>query len=785
MLYNYQVFLPLAVTRAYTYAHPDKLEAGVRVLVRFHGRLYTGYLGDVEETVDAGISILQIIDVIDKSPCFTADLFVLARWMSTYYHTSLGIILDSLIPQAENFSISQKVIRLEKNEGDVSLPANIQFLAVGSSLPIMQFKKASGLTYLQIEELEKRGYLKIERSFEQLLRPKMAKYLHVYKNKGVSLTPKQTACYEYLRSLGGKVLLAEAKQHYSDGIINAIQKKELVRKELLEEEDLQHSQPDDPHDIEFTDEQARVYTSIRQSLFTGFQPYLLYGITGSGKTEIYIRLIYDTIKSQQKAILLVPEIALTPQMQKRFTAEFPGQVALLHSGLNHQERYQAYKRIKSGEVSLVIGARSAIFAPLKNITLIIVDEEHEQSYKQDKAPAYNARDIAVMRAKYNNCLLILGSATPSLESYNNTQIGKYQLQKLLHRPDNTQLPLVQVVDMKIVKNDGILSTDLRTAIAVCLHAKEQIILFHNRRAYSSYVQCLACGGVIKCPYCDISLAYHKHTADLHCHYCGYKKNLGKYCPTCHEPLLKFGAPGTQQIEEHLHKVFPSARVVRMDADTTSTRGSHRRIFEQMDGHHVDILLGTQMIAKGLDFARVKLVGVINADMGLYLPDYRASERVFQLLTQVAGRAGRRQIRGEVIMQTWQAEHYAITCAASHDYFNFIKKEQELRQAFMYPPFYRLARLVISAEYQAHLEQSINQNKCLFEFLKKNYQGSEVQLLGPVECAIARINKRYRQHFIIKAKTTQLIHQIIDYVQNKYQLNSKIRLSIDVDPLTLL
>ena len=527
--------------------------------------------------------------------------------------------------------------------------------------------------------------------------------------------------------------------------------------------------------------------AITQQIVHGGKPFLLEGVTGSGKTEVYLQIIQEALSRGKTAIMLVPEISLTPQVTNRFIARFGKKVAILHSGLSNGERYDEWRKVERGEAQVVVGARSAIFAPLKNIGAIIIDEEHEASYKQDSNPRYHARDVALLRAKYNQAVLVLGSATPSLESRARAGKGVYHFLQLTKRAKpQAQIPEVEIVDFRdyIGQNEASNFTPvLLEAIQDRLDKKEQVVLMLNRRGYSSFVMCRECGTVDTCPNCDISLTLHMDTKSMNCHYCGFSKGIPHTCPNCSSRSIRYYGTGTQKAYGELAEAFPQARILRMDVDTTRKKGSHEQILKEFGEGRADILLGTQMIAKGLDFPNVTLVGVLNADTALNLPDFRSSERTFQLLTQVAGRAGRAEKEGHVIIQSYNPKHYAITFAKNQDYEGFYAYEMSIRKQLAYPPYYFTVGLTLSHKIEA-------------EVVKKSYEvlnmirsglSDKVQILGPTPKPIARTHNLYHYQLIIKYRFEEhlqdVLNQILDWTQEK--INKDLRLSIDHEPQSFM
>ena len=493
-----------------------------------------------------------------------------------------------------------------------------------------------------------------------------------------------------------KLVKKEELLKISSSSVNTLLKKGIIEEIKQEHYRLEYNQVEHEKK-ELTIEQKKVVEDILKD--TENEVYLLHGVTGSGKTEVYMELIENTIKNNKTTIVLVPEISLTPQMVERFQKRFGQKIAALHSALSDGEKYDEYRRIARGEVSIVIGARSAIFAPLSNIGIIIIDEEHSDSYKQDNNPRYNAKDIAILRAKFNNCKVIMGSATPSLESFARAQKDVFKLLSLPNRVNGKSLPNVELIDMnqEIKISKGHFSKKLIEKINEKLKQREQVILLLNRRGYASFITCKNCGYTFKCPNCDITLTYHKTSNTLRCHYCGYGTKVYEECPECHEKSINDLGVGTEKIEEEIKELIPYARILRMDIDTTSRKGMHQKMITAFKNHEYDILLGTQIVAKGLDFDNVTLVGVINADTSLNIPDFRSSENTFSLLSQVAGRSGRSTKSGEVIIQTFNPDHYAIQYSKTHDYIGFYHKEMTIRKMLKYPPFYYICYIRISSK----------------------------------------------------------------------------------------
>ncbi len=570
--------------------------------------------------------------------------------------------------------------------------------------------------------------------------------------------------------------------------------KALVKKGLLSEKYVEvYRNPYDDDDFEqtkpfpLTEEQKQVITPILSSITNEtYNPFLLYGVTGSGKTEVYLQSIAAVLEKGKEAIVLVPEIALTPQMVDRFKGRFGSQVAVLHSALSVGEKYDEWRKILRKEVKVVVGARSAVFAPFENLGIIIIDEEHESSYKQEDNPRYHARDVAVWRGQYHKCPIVLGSATPTLESFARAKKGVYELLTMEKRMNEQALPTVEIVDMREELRDGnrsMFSKALHEKIADRLEKKEQMVLFLNRRGHSTFVMCRDCGYVVQCPHCDISLTYHKMNHRLKCHYCSYEENMPTACPACQSTYIRFFGTGTQKVEEEITKLFPEAQVIRMDVDTTSRKGMHEKLLKAFGEEKADILLGTQMIAKGLDFPKVTLVGVLTADTMLHLPDFRSSEKTYQLLTQVSGRAGRHELPGEVIIQTYTPEHYSIELAKNQQYDVFFDQEMQMRRTRQYPPYYYVVLVTVS---HPELLKAVQVTEKIVGHLRSHCT-EQTMVLGPVASAIPRIKDRYRYQCMIKYKREPNLKNVLKMVNEHYQaeMQKELQISIDFNPTMLM
>ncbi len=610
--------------------------------------------------------------------------------------------------------------------------------------------------------------LKAKNNFK--VNKKYIKVLNIIKN--VSLSGKQKEIYDLIKSGKNnktelnKISSYAVKKLIEDGIVFE-EEKEVYRIDFEESEVVK--------DLPLTLEQKNVIESIS---LNEFNPYLLHGVTGSGKTLVYIKLIEKVLKMGKQAILLVPEISLTPQVVDTFRKRFGKIIAILHSRLNDGEKYDEWRKMTEGDAKVVIGARSAVFAPFNNLGIIIIDEEHSVTYKQENTPKYNTIDVALKRGKYHNCPIILASATPSIESYTRAKSGIYTLLEMKKRVNNN-LPKVKLIDMKdeFKKGNRVFSSDLTNKINERLKNKEQIIILLNRRGFSTTISCKECGFTHKCPNCDIPLTYHKNMNVMKCHYCDYTVPKLNVCPNCKSKNINSLGMGTEKLEEILKDTF-NARVIRMDVDTTRKKGAHAKIIKDFEDGKYDILLGTQMIAKGLDFPNVTLACVINGDSSLNIPDFRSAERTFELLNQIAGRAGRGDKKGEVIIQGFNMNHYSVICAANHDYTTFYKEEMKIRKALKYPPYYNLTQIVISGK----IFNDVNNEAVKITSYLKNKFPNHI-ILGPSQSMMPKINNVYYMQVIIKYKNTkELINDFI-FIRNKYS-KSKVNVSIDLNPLKM-
>lgn len=602
---------------------------------------------------------------------------------------------------------------------------------------------------------------------------KINKKTVLYVKKIKEYTPVTEKEEIILNLLSNKDISLKEANSISSYVVNKLIDKGIIEKYEKEVYRLEEEIGKQDEEKKLTEEQKMVISKIN---LNSFKPYLLHGVTGSGKTEVYMQLIKKVINKNKQALVLVPEISLTPQLVETFKKRFGNDIAILHSHLSKGEKYDEWRRIVRKEVNIVIGARSAVFAPLTNVGIIIIDEEHSNTYKQENNPRYNAIDIGLYRAKFYNCPIVLGSATPSIESYTRAKTNIYELLEMKNRVNNN-LPKVTLVDMKeeIRKKNNIFSQLLKDKINEKLNNNEQVIILLNRRGYTTITTCNNCGFTHKCPNCDIPLTYHLKSKKMVCHYCNYETNKLFKCPNCGSTDIKERGMGTEKLEEEITKEFSKAKVVRMDVDTTRTKQAHKKIITDFENEKYNILIGTQMIAKGLDFPKVTLVGVINGDATLNIPDFRSGERTFQLLNQVAGRAGRSSLLGEVIIQGFNTDHYSLICAKNHDYLSFYNEEMKIRKILKYPPFYNLCLIKIQGINAIKCEEESNK---IITYLKNNLKDEII--LGPTTAMIPKVNNIYHYQIIIKYKDTKKIYQYLKFINDKYA-NNKITVGIDFNP----
>lgn len=711
-----------AVDQTFFYHVPKLLEnnikIGVRVRIPFGNMILDGFvLGISDNSSYDNSKIKDIINVIDKEPVLNKEMLLLGKYMSDNLLASLSSCYQVMLPKALKAEVKSNIkIKYDR--------------------------------YLhRIKSIEE-----IDRYIDNCKYESQINLLCKLKEGDILITRMSSSINTIIKYGFASIIYEECKRYKYDGISNYKR-------------------------VNLTDKQRLVSDTIISS-FGKSDTFLLYGVTGSGKTEVYMDVIEKAINNGKSAIMLVPEIGLTPQIVGKFISRFGNVISVLHSKLSDSERYDEYRKITNGESKIVIGTRSAIFVPFNNIGVIIIDEEHTSSYKQDNNPRYSAINVAEWRSKYHNCPLVLGSATPSLESFAKAGNHVYKLLSLTERAGGSVLPNVNIVDMKeeVKKGNFILSDMLKNKISEVLSKGEQAIILLNRRGYSSTISCKECGYVYKCPNCDITYTYHKSSNNLKCHYCGYSMVLPNKCSICGSDNLKDYGLGTEKLEETLNSLY-KARIVRMDVDTTSRKGQHQKIIDDFGEHKYDILIGTQMIAKGLDFPLVTLVGVVSIDSSLTSPDYRASENTFQLLSQVSGRAGRSESKGEVIIQTFNPDHYAITLAKNHDYIDFYKEEMKIRKMLKYSPYYYMVLVSItSKDYELGFKEA---NK-IGSYIRNNISSDSI-VLGPTMANMFKVNNIYHYQIIIKYRKDDSLMKVLKFIIDMQVKNNKIDVSIDFNP----
>ena len=686
------------IDRIFDYEIPftliDKVSLGMRVKVPFGAKnsRIEGYVVGIKENADIPMGkVKYIAEVMDEFPVFSAKDISLAYWMREKYYTTLTQCLQTIMPQGMNLKNSEKLLFLNK-KGD------------------------------ELEEIKKKMRLK-EKSTMQLL---AIEFIELY--------GENTASY------------IQKALKISPSPLNTLIKHEILGQRVAKKrKELNYSNYEKKTALNLTEEQLNAFNTVMDK----GEPVLIHGVTGSGKTEIYLQAIEKIIAEGKQAIVLVPEISLTPQLFQRFFSRFEDKVALSHSRMSAGERHEVWQRAKNKEISVVIGARSAIFMPFDNLGIIVIDEEHENTYKSDTTPKYDAREVAEYKAKQHEAIMIYGSATPSLKTYYRGEMGEIRIVKLNKRAKGQDMPEVKVVDMReelVRGNRTIFSDALCEAIQKRLQAKEQVMLFINRRGFSTFVSCRKCGEVITCDRCNVSYTYHSSDSNLMCHYCGSKREMPTVCPTCSSKYIKFFGAGTQKVEEETRKMFPNAKVLRMDMDTTTKKQGHKNILDSFGRGDADILIGTQMIAKGHDFPNVTLVGIIAADLSLNMGDYRCGENTYQLITQVSGRAGRDKKKGEVVIQTYAPENYIIQLAANGNYDEFYLKEIQERKLMKYPPFENLFTVLIMGKNERDVIEQIN---CLKDIMVKN--NTNFSILGPTPAVISKIKDEYRWRIFVKGE----------------------------------
>jgi primosomal protein N' (replication factor Y) len=832
------VALPIPLGQSFTYAVNGAVPSvGARVLVPFSGQRLMGVVVRVhDDPAAAGVEVKPVQQVLDDEPLLSDELMHLAKWIAQYYVAPLGEVLRGMLPLSaelrrhlayriaeagrrvllEDIALfvgatkrSSRHAPLSPEDQDRGL-AVLHHLSEGKAASAAALRSATKANKALLDGMVKKKWLIRESLVEERDARRTERIAVLVPDARIpKLNANQTAILAEIAAAGGRMRVVDLRESLAlrELGVPASTLATLVRRGLVAIEE----SPEDfhlggipangkksAHEHALNEAQMEALSSIAAAMAQGgFHPILLYGVTGSGKTTVYFAAMQRALDAGRSALLLVPEIGLTPAMAGQMLAAFGKEVALLHSGLTPDERAEQWHRIRRGEARIVVGTRSAVFAPMVNLGLILVDEEQDGSYKQEETPRYHARDVAVMRAKFNNAVVVLGSATPSLESWANSERGRYARIEMLTRVMDRPLPAVELIDMRTefreTGKEEIFSRPLVAETQATLDRGEQVMVLLNRRGYSFTVLCRSCGEKIECENCAIALTYHKPSAqtDLHvragdrleCHYCGFRRSVPKLCPKCGSEHLYYLGAGSQQGEERLQELFPNARIGRMDRDTVRGRGDMERLLTRFYAGEINLLVGTQMIAKGHDVHGVTLVGVVGADSALGLPDFRAAERVFQLLTQVSGRAGRGDLPGRVLVQTYHPEHYAIQCAAAHDYAGFVAKEMQFRRWMHYPPSSALSNVIVQGE---TLEEASGLAATLGRWFESAHL-DKVRVLGPAAAPIARLKRIYRFHFVLKAERRDALGRALRALLAcaESQAVPRRNLIVDVDAIHLM
>ena len=816
-----EVAVPVHVSSTFIYRLPVSLrhlaQAGSRIVVPLGRKFVTGYIVAVleklpDETSLQESDIKDAKEILDVVPLVTPELLELTRWVAEYYLAPWGEVIKAALPPGISPTIEQFVSITENGRGNLSNLASQDHLSIkqrllqlaGESNEISLAVASAEFAYAPVaklaRELDDEGLLQImQRPGGGFVKAKYQRRVRLVaaaenpiESEGRKFTDAQLRIIEALRgreSIALTELLATATVGFSS--VGTLQKRNLVEvyEVRLRRDPLGDATFEQHEDYQLTADQQHVLAELDEPLRArAYAAFLLHGVTGSGKTEVYIRAMRVVLNLGRSALMLVPEIALTPVFSRRLRMHFGDRVAIFHSSLSRGERFDEWTRVRNGEARIVIGTRSAVFAPIKDLGLVIVDEEHESTYRQQDSPHYNGRDTAIVRAQKESAVVILGSATPSLESFHNASTGKYRYLELPDRLGNRPMAVAEIIDMREVfarhKKPSVFSDELLQAIAETHRKQEQSIILLNRRGYSSFVLCRSCGESIQCPNCDVTLTYHRSERVIICHYCNHREAAPQKCPSCEGKYIYYVGEGTQQIEEQLKKLFPALRIARIDRDTASRRGTFENSLVDFGKGAIDMLVGTQILAKGHDFPNVTLVGVVSVDAGMALPDFRAAERTFQLLTQVAGRAGRGDRAGKVLIQTYHPYHYALRHASAQDYAGFYQEEIRHRQNHTYPPFVALASLLVHGTDLVRVKSEALE---LRKELDRANGERAARILGPAPAPLARLKGEYRVQLLIKCRNRRELRRIIDDAlkalsERKINLRS---INVEIDPVSIM
>ena len=812
-----EVALPVPVHKLFTYRIPpglaEVMQPGARVLVPFGKQTLTGYISNFRNEIDPGSELTEdevknIIELQDEDPLITEEILALTEWAAEYYAASWGEMLKASLPAGIN-TATERVVSItdagrdelsKKGDSIAAKWAFLELIADNGELTEREIIKALGNTSrYRISKLARSGLVAVrERTVATKVKAKLRKAVRLLKvvddsDDAKPLTEQQQAVIDALNRAGGEMIFTELLERASVGAspVTTLAKRGFLEITVQEvrRDPLSKSESSEYEKLKLTTEQKRAFGEIEAAVKSSkYMAFLLHGVTGSGKTEVYIRAMQSAMARGKTALMLVPEIALTPVFSRRLQAIFGEDVAILHSNLSPGERFDEWRRIRSGDARVVIGTRSAVFAPLENLGLVIVDEEHDGSYRQNESPFYHARDVAVVRANRANAVIVLGSATPALETFHNAHTGKYTYLQLENRIGGRPLARAELIDMRDVfkkaGKDVVLSPHLIAAIEETHARGEQTMILINRRGFSSFVLCRSCGESLRCKNCDITMTYHRSEAHLICHYCNYTVKTPTQCPFCESEFLYFMGHGTEQVEDLLRKRLPNLTIARIDRDTMSRKGEMAKTLHAFDKGEIDMLVGTQMIAKGHDFHNVTLVGVISVDTMLGMPDLRSAERTFQLLTQVAGRAGRGDLPGRVLIQTYYPEHYALRHAVGQDFEGFYREEMRYRERLGYPPYFVLASIMLV---HGDLKYASKSAAIFRDALDRANKDGSLRILGPAQASVARIKNKYRQQIIVKSQNRKSLREFIDQALNEAETRGCDRriVNVEIDPVNLM
>jgi primosomal protein N' (replication factor Y) len=809
-----EVAVALPVSKTLTYEVPSvlrsQLDAGKRVLVPVRNRQVTGYVLGHIDTADYD-DVKKVGDVLDEAPIFPASMVPFFRWIADYYLYPIGEVIKSALPggitttEVHTVTISNqgRAVLSDGKSLDAFRRAVLETLQENSAPVTVQMlsRQLERDVHLRnLASLERAGLVERQQKLRQgRVRPKKERYVTPIKGRlpSVKLSKAREKILTMVES-HGKISMRDLRSHTpaagplvnkmaADGLLN------IVERDVYRDPFGMPIEPE-PSPLLLTGEQTTVVKAVTDDLGRGFQTFLLHGITGSGKTEVYMQTVAAALEKGHGALVLVPEIALISQTERLFRARFGDCVALLHSRLSQGERFDQWMRIVRNEAKIAIGARSALFAPFEQLGLIVVDEEHDDSYKQESKLRYHARDLAVVRAKLEGAVAILGSATPSIQSYHNVRAKKYRDLRLKKRIDDQALPEVKIIDLRETRGyrraKPFITDELKEAMSETLDRGEQVLLFLNRRGFANYPTCTSCGQPVRCKHCDVTMTLHQAINAFKCHYCGHSCAQTAGCPSCGNPKMRLIGLGTERVEAKVKEIFPETRVARMDRDTTTRKGALISILKGLRGGQVDVLIGTQMVAKGHHYPNITLVGILCADLSLNFPDFRAGERTFQLLAQVAGRAGRGTTRGRVILQTFNPDHFSIVTARDQDFAAFYRREIGFRKDLGYPPYARLTQILITgknkdrtARYAKDLGKLARKAQSENRLFSKN-----VQVLGPVSAPLARIKQQYRWQILLKGKTVEALHGLVTTLSAKMESKlprRDVRVVFDIDPVNML